>query len=100
MSNTVTTTQLCKHFGVQFKPETLIEAGVEPVSKVKNGYNWNVGDIPAIGEAVIDLIESKRHSKIDLSEVVSKPKPAAKAPAKKAAEPDPLNDDEDDDESL
>lgn len=101
MSNTVTTTQLCKHFGVQFKPETLIEAGVEPVSKVKNGYNWNVGDIPAIGEAVIDLIESKRHSKIDLSEVASKPKPAAKASAKKAAEPDPLNDDdEDDDESL
>lgn len=100
MSNTVTTTQLCKHFGVQFKPETLIEAGVEPVSKVKNGYNWNVGDIPAIGDAVIEQIKSKRNAKIDMSEVASKPKPAAKAPAKKAAEHDPLNDDEDDDESL
>lgn len=98
MSTTVTTTQLCKHFGVQFRPEVLIEAGVEPVSKVKNGYNWNVSDIPAIGHAVIEQIKSKRNAKIDLSEVASKPKPAVKKAVSK--QPDPLNDDEDDDEEL
>ena len=96
MSTTVTTTQLCKHFGVQFKPETLIEAGVKPVSKVKNGYNWNVSDIPAIGDAVIEQIKSKRDAKLDLNEVTSKPKPAVKKAVSKAH--DPLNDDEEDEE--
>lgn len=99
MSQTVTTTQVCKHFGVQFRPEVLIEAGVEPVSKVKNGYNWKVSDIPAIGDAVIEAIKAKRNARLDLSE--SAPR-AKKEPTKgKAAEKahDPLND-EDDDDSL
>lgn len=100
MSTTVTTTQLCKHFGVQFKPETLIEAGVEPVSKVKNGYNWNVSDIPAIGHAVIEHIKSRLNAPVDRSgsptaaeKKTGKGKVAAKAH-------DPLNDDDDDDDSL
>lgn len=99
MSQTVTTTQLCKHFGVQFRPEVLIEAGVEPVSKVKNGYNWKVSDIPAIGDAVIEHLKAKRNARLELSE---SPPRAKKEPAKgKAAEKahDPLND-EDDDDSL
>ena len=99
MSQTVTTTQLCKHYGVQFRPEVLIEAGIEPASKVKNGYNWNVSDVAAIGDAVIEAIKSRRNARLDLSESPTRTK---KEPTKgKAAEKahDPLND-EDDDDSL
>lgn len=96
MSDTVTTTQLCKHFGVQFRPEVLIEAGVEPVSKVKNGYNWKVADIPAIGDAVIEAIKAKRNARLDLSESSPRPKKEAGKGKVAAKAHDPLNDDDDD----
>lgn len=99
MSDTVTTTQLCKHFGVQFRPEVLIEAGVEPVSKVKNGYNWKVSDVPAIGDAVIEHVKGRRNTRLDLSESPARAEKKKKTGKGKAAEKahDPLNDDDDDD---
>lgn len=99
MSQTVTTTQLCKHFGVQFRPEVLIEAGVEPVSKVKNGYNWKVSDVPAIGDAVIEHVKSRLNAPVDRSESSPRPKKELAKGKVAAKAHDPLND-EDDDDSL
>lgn len=96
MSDTVTTTQLCKHFGVQFRPEVLIEAGVEPVSKVKNGYNWKVSDVPAIGDAVIEHVKGRRNARLDLSESSPRPKKESAKGKVAAKAHDPLNDDDDD----
>jgi len=100
MSDTVTTTQLCKHFGVQFRPEILIEAGVKPVSRVKNGYNWKVSDVLAIGDAVIEHIKSRLNAPVDRSgSLTAAEKRVVKG--KVAEKPhDPLNDDDDDDDSL
>jgi hypothetical protein len=98
MSDTVTTTQLCKHFGVQFRPEVLIEAGVEPVSKVKNGYNWRVSDVPAIADAVIEHVGDRRSKPLDLSAAPTKAEKKAVSTKVKEQAHDPLNDDDDDDD--
>lgn len=97
MSETLTTTQLTEHFGIKFRPELLLEHGIEPAEKAKNGYRFNESDVPAIGQALCEAIMKKADEPIDKS--VKAPKPKAekpKAPAK--VEHDPLNDDDDDDE--
>jgi len=99
MSDIVTTTQLCKHFGIQFKPEILIEHGVEPVAKVKNGYNWNVSDVPAIGAALREHVAGVISKPLDVSAAPTKTeKKAVTKKVAEAAEHDPLNDDDDDDD--
>ena len=95
MSETLTTTQLTEHFGIKFRPELLLEHGIEPAEKAKNGYRFNESDVPAIAEALRKVIAKKAWEPIDKSVKAPKPKPV-KAPPK--VEHDPLNDDDDDDE--
>lgn len=98
MSETLTTTQLTEHFGIKFRPELLLEHGIEPAEKAKNGYRFNESDVPAIAQALCDAIKKKGKEPIDKSVKAPRPKVVkpVKAPAK--VEHDPLNDDDDDDD--
>lgn len=97
MSETLTTTQLTEHFGIKFRPELLLEHGINPAEKAKNGYRFNESDVPAIAEALCKAIAKKGCESIDKS--VKAPRPKAVKPVKAPAkvEHDPLNDDDDDD---
>lgn len=94
MSETLTTTQLTEHFGIKFRPELLLEHGINPAEKAKNGYRFKESDVPAIAQALCYAIAKKGSESIDKSVKAPRPK-AVKAPAK--VEHDPLNDDDDDD---
>lgn len=104
----VTTTQIVKHIGVIFKPEIIIEQGVQPAERAKNGYKWHQKDVPAIVEAICKVITERAKSAVDTSIGHAKDSTAvkvAKSNAQKAMGAksggmnghDPLNDDEDDD---
>lgn len=98
MSETLTTTQLTEHFGIKFRPELLLEHGIEPAEKAKNGYRFKESDVPEIAQALCDAIRAKGEQPIDKS--VKAPRPKAVKPVKAPAkvEHDPLNDDDDDDD--
>lgn len=95
---TLTTTQLTEHFGIKFRPETVIEKGVEPAEKAKNGYRFYESDVPKIAQALCEAIQERADVKVDSAVKAPRPKPVK--PPKGDAKPvhDPLNDDDDEDE--
>lgn len=98
MSETLTTTQLTEHFGIKFRPELLLDMGIEPAEKAKNGYRFNESDVPEIAQALCLFIQKRSDEPVAKS--VKAPRPKAVEPVKAPAkvERDPLNDDDDDDD--
>lgn len=107
----VTTTQIVQHIGVIFKPEIIIEQGVKPAERAKNGYKWHQKDVPAIVEAICKVITERAAKPVDTSIGHAKGSTAmkiAKENAQKVIGPksggmsghDPLNDDDDDPDAL
>lgn len=95
-----TTVQICTHLGVQFAPDLLINAGIKPAEKVKNGYRWKVSDLGMIVEAVKQALDDAALVRFNPESKAVRPrKVKAETKEQKKVTHDPLND-EDDDGSL